>query len=220
MLLFSVQTHVEAVRKPILGERNQSLNTSFWGTLKKHTLNTVNETGIKIERVTKQVGNSFGERITNAISQTFEKGYERLIVLGIDNPNLTADAILHIDDHLQKQDWAIEPAIDGGINVIGINKRNFIPEVFAQLPWQSDKLLTEFVNQARKTKQNLSILCSTPDFDSKTDLDLWLQQPKNVVLSFIIRSILYKGSGIANAAVVSRTSTSEDNYTSLRAPPY
>ncbi|CAN0575163.1 unnamed protein product, partial [Ectocarpus sp. 12 AP-2014] len=59
-------------------------------TLTKETLRKVKRTKQPYFHISEkeQTGNSFGERFTNAIQTVFDKGYEHIITVGNDTPQL------------------------------------------------------------------------------------------------------------------------------------
>lgn len=194
VLLFSLSSHEEAKRKPIFGDDNVAINRKLWSTLKKHCIKCAELAGLAIIVDSTQEGNSFGQKLAFSVENCFELGYNNLIIIAVDNPSLSAKTLKESAKILQTKDWVIEPAEDGGINLIGIKKENFQFDNFSLLPWQKDNLVAEFVGQTRSAKQSLSILESQQDFDSKEDLHKWLEASPNKVLSLVIKGLLFKES--------------------------
>lgn len=93
-------------------------NVLFSG-LTKHTLSVIGQTEIPYFHFTEaeQVGNSFGERFVNAIQYIFNKGFDRVITIGNDTPQLRPADILKADRELgpnncilgSVQGWRILP---------------------------------------------------------------------------------------------------------------
>jgi len=85
VLIFALSQEEEIKRKPFLR------NTSLQQDLTSHTLTEVKKTGLDyyVYDEQHQVGTSFGERFTNAITDIYNKGYEAVISVGNDTPNLT-----------------------------------------------------------------------------------------------------------------------------------
>lgn len=87
-----------------------------------------------------QLGSKFGTRITTAIQTVFSKGYENVIVLGNDTPQLTVATILQSQVNLQQGKTVIGPAADGGIYLLGIHRSKFDALELQGLPWQKSSL--------------------------------------------------------------------------------
>ena len=71
--------------------------------LTQRTLKTVKKTKLPYFHLTEehQVGDSFGERFTNAIQMVFTKGFEQIITIGNDTPQLRVSHILDASGHLE-----------------------------------------------------------------------------------------------------------------------
>ncbi|MGB0166086.1 MAG: TIGR04282 family arsenosugar biosynthesis glycosyltransferase [Luteibaculum sp.] len=192
ILLFSLEAHEQAIRKPIMGQDNFLLNRKFWSTLKRHTIKIAKATGIQVEEYCEQEGENFGERLSNAIAACYQKGYDRLIVLGNDNPNLNKETLLQVSQLLNSNQWVLEPSEDGGVNILGINKQSFNPDSFANLPWHSEVVFNELVDGIRNQHQSLAILEGNPDIDSESDLKSWLENPGQSILAILVKGLLLK----------------------------
>ena len=69
---------------------------SLFQDLTQHTLKTIESTGLPFFHFTEkeQLGNTFGERFAHAFASLFALGYTKVISVGNDSPNLTAQHIL------------------------------------------------------------------------------------------------------------------------------
>ena len=75
------------------------------------------------------------------MQEVFAKGYNSIIVVGSDTPNLTTKLILQANEQLQKQPVVAGPTQLGGTYLIGIRREAFNNPVFVNLPWQTDELI-------------------------------------------------------------------------------
>ncbi|WP_170227002.1 DUF2064 domain-containing protein [Luteibaculum oceani] len=210
---------MEAVAKPLYGDQNVTLNRKIWSAFKNHTTKAVERSGLDLIQYTLQEGTSFGEKIANAVQSTFSEGYEKVILLGVDNPNLHHNTIKFVADKLADNDWVIEPSEDGGVNIFGIHKEHFNFEEFQSLPWQTEQLLNEFVDTCRAKFQNLYLLAGSPDIDAKETLEAWLLNPQNKLLGLVIKALLFKEKFASPNTGVSKASESKTVNELLRAPP-
>ena len=93
-----------------------------------------------------QVGNSFGEKLTNSIQEIYSKGFQKVIVIGNDCPALNSTILQSAITSLQTNSVVVGPNYNGGLYLIGINKENFTKEDFQQLNWQTNTLHSNFKN--------------------------------------------------------------------------
>ena len=69
-----------------------------------------------------QEGIDLGERMANAISTEFEKGFNQIIIIGTDMWDLNQENIEKAFKVLNNSDIVIGPASDGGYYLLGIKK--------------------------------------------------------------------------------------------------
>ena len=95
-----------------------------------------------------QEGNDLGERMQHAFKQSFDSGYERVIGVGSDLPDLNAEIMTEALNKLKNHDTVFGPSEDGGYYIIGMNK--LIPQIFENklLSWK--KNMVSFLYIVRK----------------------------------------------------------------------
>ena len=109
----------------------------------------------------KQTGKDLGERMKNAFEEIFKEGFNRAILIGSDIPDLPAEHISQGFEFLGNHDVVIGPAVDGGYYLIGFKREGFVHDVFNNIAWSTDRVLSE-------TLQVLKSNCITPHF-----LNMW-----------------------------------------------
>ncbi|AEE18612.1 hypothetical protein JM84_1044 [Dokdonia sp. Hel_I_63] len=146
--------------------------------LNRQTITTARKTGIPyvLFSENEQVGNTFGERFTNALTTVFESGYDQVITIGNDTPHLTAGHILLAQEKLKQSTLVIGPSTDGGCYLMGIKKNHFKPEQFKNLPWQSSKLGAIISDTLSRKHTNLYLLETLSDLDTFADLQQILKE--------------------------------------------
>lgn len=144
----------------------------LFDALTAHTLRTVKSTGIPYFHCTEdqQWGNSFGARFTNAIEAVFNMGYEAVITLGNDTPELNKSHILEAYDCLKSGRPVLGPSLDGGFYLMGITKDLFDTSHFLQLPWQTSTLATQLGQFLGTFSTQLVWLQRFSDLDALSDL--------------------------------------------------
>ncbi len=115
-----------------------------------------------------QDGADLGERLMNAVSQTFKDGFDQVICIGSDLPDLSSTIILKGFESLNGSDVVIGPAEDGGYYLIGMNE--FIPELFENKNWSSETLLDETISELNSKHKRVEFLSSLNDIDTLEDL--------------------------------------------------
>ncbi len=112
-----------------------------------------------------QSGDTFGERIGNAMDSLYRQGYQRVVVIGNDAPGLTSGIIRQAITLLNSHDSVLGPAKDGGTYLIGLCAAVFDKTAITSLPWESG-LLFKSLEAEIKNHEGQSI-----SLDSLTDLD-------------------------------------------------
>jgi glycosyltransferase A (GT-A) superfamily protein (DUF2064 family) len=126
--------------------RNKAITTQ----LIDRTKHLVRQAGLSLIVVssTKQKGQTFGERLKDAIQQVFDAGYDKVICLGNDSPGLTPALLRSAAAKLQQQDFVFGEAVDGGVYLMGMH-RSTIPKLdFAAIPWRTSLVFKALCSQA------------------------------------------------------------------------
>jgi len=143
-----------------------------------------------------QVGATFGERFTNALTTVYEKGYNQVITIGNDTPHLSVGHILQAQEKLKQTALVIGPSADGGCYLMGLRKSHFNPEQFKSLPWQSSKLGTIISDTLLRKRTNLYLLETLSDIDTLTDLKQILNETSTLSerLLQLIKNVVHQGN--------------------------
>ncbi|GAL66853.1 TIGR04282 family arsenosugar biosynthesis glycosyltransferase [Jejuia pallidilutea] len=115
-----------------------------------------------------QEGTDLGIRMKNAFARGFEDGYERIVLIGSDLPDINATHIFNGLKALEKSDTVFGPAEDGGYYLIGQSKHyNFL---FENKPWSKDNLLEKTLQELTEKAVTFSTLETLNDIDTYEDL--------------------------------------------------
>jgi rSAM/selenodomain-associated transferase 1 len=120
------------------------------------------------ELKTIQRGKDLGERMQNAFKDAFDSGYDRVVLIGSDLPDLKTSHILKSIEALSHRDVVFGPAEDGGYYLIGLNK--IIPQIFNDKPWSQSQLLNETLQELDKLGYTTAMLEPLNDIDTYEDL--------------------------------------------------
>ncbi len=125
-----------------------------------------------------QKGSTFGARLSHAFESLFKLGYQSVIAVGNDCPELENISWEKILIHLQQGKAVLGQSLRGGAYLIGLNKSQFNFEEFSALPWQKDELFTSLLNYTEKSSDK-GILCLQVLRDINTLSDLTKVLGKN-----------------------------------------
>lgn len=123
-----------------------------------------------------QRGRDLGERMQNAFSETFAKGYRSVCIIGTDCLELETHHINKAFDLLKKNEAVIGPAADGGYYLLGLRQSN--TEIFQNKNWSTSSVLGDTVADLQKQKKSYAILPTLQDVDEEKDLpERWRENP-------------------------------------------
>lgn len=221
LLVFSLSAKKEADRKALFGSGKRATTHDFFKALIKQTADVALNSGVDVVWVDekKQRGDSFGERYANAFQELFDRGYENVVSIGNDCPELTADILKTAVRQLQQQKIVLGPSTDGGAYLIGIQRRFFNAEAFCTLPWLQETLSDELISLAFQHNERVFLLQQLSDIDTQKDVLTFALDHPHLTLSKFILEHLYKASHVSfKDSVPLRTSFFIGAY-SLRGPP-
>jgi len=177
ILLFAQNAKKDALHKKKGWSSTLRQTTTVFESLTKRTLQTVRATHIPFF-LSSDVGNdsdSFGSQLASSVKAIFEKGFQSVICIGNDCPELTSELLQNTAIQLQNGQSVVGPDNRGGAYLIGIQKEGFQAEVFENLPWQTDQL-QKYLGQMLGAKTRL--LPAFADINAEIDLHHWTKEAK------------------------------------------
>lgn len=153
ILIFANSSNEELKHKPM------AHGLDLFDRLTSTTLKTVQKTGLPYFHFTEkeQIGDTFGERFSNAMLAIFNKGFQNVVAIGNDTPTLHSKHILEAHQQLQADKIVIGPSLDGGFYLLGIKKQQFNFQRFKNLPWQTATIKEQLL-QATTLKLNSGVI--------------------------------------------------------------
>jgi rSAM/selenodomain-associated transferase 1 len=115
-----------------------------------------------------QEGVDLGERMQKAFEKGFSEGYERIVLIGSDLPDISDQIIQEGLDCLEKNEVVFGPAEDGGYYLVGMNKPHF--SVFQNKEWSTEGLLKTTLSELNERKIKVGLLKTLNDIDTFEDL--------------------------------------------------
>ena len=127
-----------------------------------------------------------------AFETVFNYGYEKVIIIGTDVPDLNADTLNKSFAVLDEKDIAIGPSYDGGYYLLGM-KKNF-PGLFSGIEWSTEKVLEDTVEKCGNLNLSYSLLERLHDIDTERHLMEWLgdNNSGNIILKKQINILMEK----------------------------
>ena len=120
-----------------------SFNEALFYEFIDHTKRVIKESNIPFELYFDHAQEgSFGVKLAKAVSLVFDKGFQKVIVIGNDCPGLTSNILQSAKRNLENNDLVIGPDRRGGVYLLGISKNIFRENIFAELPWQQANLFS------------------------------------------------------------------------------
>lgn len=115
-----------------------------------------------------QDGADLGKRMENAFQSGFDQGYENIILIGSDLPDISEEIINQGFEALSATDVVFGPALDGGYYLVGLSKMN--RTIFTNKPWSQPSLLDNTLQELDAQQIPVSLLPSLNDIDTFEDL--------------------------------------------------
>jgi rSAM/selenodomain-associated transferase 1 len=100
-----------------------------------------------------QKGEDLGIRMQNAFKNSFDAGYEKVMIVGSDLFDLTPNHINQAFDKLNTNDVLIGPAEDGGYYLLGMKKLQ--PNIFQNKEWGTSTVRKDTLNDLQKVTVHL-----------------------------------------------------------------
>lgn len=110
-----------------------------------------------------------GQRMNHAFKNAFEQGYEKVICIGTDLPEMNTEIIEKAFKKLDQTDFVFGPAADGGYYLVGSNEPQSY--IFQNKPWSTDGLLELTLNEITENKHTYTQLDILNDIDTVEDLE-------------------------------------------------
>lgn len=124
----------------------------------------------KDHKLMPQQGQNLGERMGNAFIKVFSEGFDFVVLIGSDSPDLPKLLIEKSFASLMDYGAVIGPSLDGGYYLIGFNRDTFAPSVFEGIEWSSASVFNRTMDIFKKTDCKVHILPKWRDIDTLNDL--------------------------------------------------
>ncbi|TCI84929.1 DUF2064 domain-containing protein [Tenacibaculum sp. M341] len=180
-VIFFANTSSEEVK-----QKNIVQSGILFEHLNNQIVSEVEKSGLDLIHISnkEQQGNNFAERFTNAIETVFSKGYQHVITIGNDSPNLNSKHLKTAVENILNNTATIGPSMDGGAYLISISKNWFDKKEFEEIPWQTKYVYTSLRKYFSTRKIHTNQLEYLKDIDSTVDLHYFLSKFKCIDIVF------------------------------------
>ena len=167
ILFFSKTSSAEAERKKLAAAKRQT--KAIAQVFIRNTRQILRGLDLPVFTISEhaQRGDSFGERLHNAFQDIFDKGFTNVIAIGNDCLTLTKNHIQQAIQALETTPSVLGPSTDGGVYLLGFQKEHFNACGLKNIPWQTNNVFSELVQNTNNQCITLDILS---DIDNINDL--------------------------------------------------
>jgi rSAM/selenodomain-associated transferase 1 len=126
-----------------------------------------------------QQGADLGERLSNIFQRMFAKGYGQVHIINSDSPDLSHRLVSRSISLLKNRETelVLGPCDDGGYYLVGLKRP--IPELFTQIPWSTDQVLSTTLEKAQLLNLHCALLRPWYDIDTYDDMLKFLKRNGN-----------------------------------------
>jgi rSAM/selenodomain-associated transferase 1 len=125
-----------------------------------------------------QVGRDIGERMETAFKETFLEGFNEVLVIGTDIPDITPSVIDKAFEALRNHDAVIGPCFDGGYYLIGFRKKTFLSDTFKGIQWSTEGVFKDTMGVFMKKGYKVYVMPKLRDIDRIEDLFAFYKESK------------------------------------------
>jgi rSAM/selenodomain-associated transferase 1 len=119
-------------------------------------------------RIFPQSGDDLGARMAAAFARVFERGAERVAIIGTDAPGVSRRTVVGSLDALDQADVVLGPAEDGGYYLMALGRPH--PHLFEGVRWSTPAVLQETLSRAAAAGLRARTLPRLGDIDTPDDL--------------------------------------------------
>lgn len=114
-----------------------------------------------------QSGDDLGARMVSAFESIFSLGYEQVLIIGTDCPFITGEIYQMAIEILNRKDYVIGPANDGGYYLLGAKESP--KEIMQNIAWSTDTVLKSTLDSIETEGKFYGLLEVLTDIDDGED---------------------------------------------------
>lgn len=114
-----------------------------------------------------QEGNDLGEKMQLAFEEVLQQGYQKVIIIGTDCPEITPKILKDAAAELDHFEVVFGPAKDGGYYLLGMKK--MYEGLFKNIPWSTDSVLEVSIHYLKENNITYQTIAVLTDIDTVED---------------------------------------------------
>ncbi|RZS98144.1 TIGR04282 family arsenosugar biosynthesis glycosyltransferase [Cecembia calidifontis] len=114
-----------------------------------------------------QKGEDLGAKMRVAFDEVFLEGYQKVLIIGTDCPEITAKILNEAAAELEHHDVVFGPAMDGGYYLLGMKKTQ--DGLFQNIPWSTDSVLEISIQYLKQNQISFQTIRTLTDIDTAED---------------------------------------------------
>ena len=122
------------------------------------------------ERLFPQRGKDLGERLYNSLRYVFDMGYEKVLIICSDCPDLPPEYVNRAFSSLDDHHSVLGPAEDGGYYLIGFRKGSLVRSAFIEIPMSTPMVAEMTLSRLNEEGQKTAVIDRWRDVDLPRDL--------------------------------------------------
>ena len=116
-----------------------------------------------------QPTDGLGEALAFAFEYHFAAGFQRVVLIGSDNPTLRRGPVEQACAALKTHDLSVGPTVDGGYYLIAL--RHPHPGIFEGVDWSTPRVYAQTLDRARQLGLRVHAVPEWYDIDAPADLE-------------------------------------------------
>ncbi len=117
--------------------------------------------------LTPQARGDLGRRMRHALFEALDRGFERVVLVGTDIPQMASAHIHAAFDAMDRHEMVLGPSRDGGYWLVGLRCK---ADIFRNIRWGGGKVLDQTLADARRQGLRVACLTELNDIDTPGDL--------------------------------------------------
>ncbi len=117
-----------------------------------------------------QIGEDLGERMKNTFIRCFSEGFQSVVIIGSDSPDLPRRIIGEAFQALERHGAVIGPSFDGGYYLIGFSNKSFSSGAFDGMKWGTDTVFKKTMQHLQEAGIPVHVLPPWRDIDRPEDI--------------------------------------------------
>lgn len=223
IIVFTRTEYEELQAKDFFG-KDHNKSAAFVRLLNSKMASEAKETGFSVFNTSHLRENRFVDKYQRAFQEIFDQGYDRVICVGNDIPEINAALLLEVNEKLNQHDLVTATTINAGIAFLALTRAGFEHFNFHAIQWQKEQMLTSLYDYLRfqKIKHTYLKKCFV-ELNSYLDVDAFYKLLNDLELQTFYRSafleILGKKTFPVSSSLIDTTDLEKVKNEFGRPPP-